>query len=631
MKIIKKFLFIISVIFLFGCTYSSNNPIKLSFDEIYIQVNEVIKLDVSSSLDVDIYFTSKNNDVAIVDQYGYIEGINEGTTKVIVSQGDYEKTCLVHVGNKEPNEIYILSLDDLNLRYGNDKVSFNAIFDSLVSSNVKVDWYINNELYFKESNSLDFYPNIIGDFDIYAKFKDIQSNTLHFTVNKAKLSISADNKEINYLDEDVELTYSINEGNLCYEDKIVGKLTREEGNNAGEYIISQGSLDIVNKEGLSVIDKYDFVFTEGVYKINKITQQEIKSEDVNLNTSSTTITIISEIENLEYSLDGKVWQDNNKFMNLEPNTDYDVFVRIKETINHISSGVLELKTHTLNQYSVNMYAINGNPKDEQYIIYDTLIYDEGDKVDITLTYPEVEGYTFTNYRFILDNEDIIDQNEIHLEEINQNINVYALYDINIYKVKFISQDSEVEYNFKYLDQIVFPEAGIKLGYIFTNWTNENDEIIDSSLLVKNNLILTANYELKNFMVIFYQSSQMVHSEVVAAYDKLTYMPENPSQTGYKFIGWNTKLDGSGTYYYSLQDLTKIKENLYLFAVYEIIQYKVTYLDFDGTLLNEELVDYGNRALYDVVPNREGYIFIGWSKSLDNITGDIEVTALYQEI
>ena len=80
-----------------------------------------------------------------------------------------------------------------------------------------------------------------------------------------------------------------------------------------------------------------------------------------------------------------------------------------------------------------MYAINGKPKDEQYIIYDTLIYDEGDKVDITLTYPEVEGYTFTNYRFILDNEDIIDQNEIHLEEINQNINVYALYDINIYK------------------------------------------------------------------------------------------------------------------------------------------------------------------------------------------------------
>lgn len=631
MKIIKKFLFLICLVFLFSCTYSSESPIKLSFDEVFIQVNEVIKLDVTSSKEEDINFYSRNIEVASVDQYGYITGLNEGTTKIVVTQGDYEKSCIVHVGIKEPTEIYILSPNNLNLTYGDDKVSFNAIFDSLVSSNVRVDWYINDKLYYEESNLLDFYPNVIGDFSIYAKYKDIQSNTLYFSVNKAKLEIIANNIEINYLEEDKELTYSINNGNLCYEDKIIGELTRESGSNAGEYLISQGSLDVINEEGISVIDKYDFVFKNGTYKINKITQQEINVDNVNLNITSTTITIISEIENLEYSLDGESWQESNRFMELEPNADYNVFVRIKETINYISSGVLELKAHTLKQYSVNMYAINGNPNDEQYIVYNTLTFDEGDKVDIELFYPKVEGYTFTNYRFIIDNEDILDQNEIHLDAINQNINVYALYDINIYQVKFISHDSEVEYNFKYLDPISFPEAGTKLGYVFTNWINENNDIIDSSLLVKDNLVLNATYELKNFMVIFYQSSQMVHSEVVAAYDNLSYMPENPSQTGYKFIGWNTKLDGSGTYYYSLQDLTKIKENLYLFAVYDIIQYKVTYLDHDGTLLNEELVDYGNRALYDAVPSREGYIFIGWSKSLDNITGDIEVTALYQEI
>ena len=124
---------------------------------------------------------------------------------------------------------------------------------------------------------------------------------------------------------------------------------------------------------------------------------------------------------------------------------------------------------------------------------------------------------------------------------------------------------------------------------------------------------------------------MVYSEVVAAYDKLTSIPENPTQEGYKFKGWNTKLDGSGTYYYTLSDLVKIKGDLYLFAVYDIEQCKVTYLDYDNSLIYEEIVNYGSRALYDYIPEREGYIFIGWSESLDKVTGDITVIALYQEL
>lgn len=634
MKKLKMYFGIIFIgisVFLFGCTHSSKSPLELSFNEIYVQVAETIKLDVSSSSDGVITFKSSNPKIATVTSDGLITGVAEGQTKIKVMQGNYYQNCIVNVGVQEPTKIYILSYDNLDLTYGDDSVNFKVIFDSIVSSNVSCDWYLNDKLIEESMNELDFIPNIAGDYEIYAKYKNIQSNTLHFKVKKAEINVTANDISIPYLEEEQELTYQISGGELCYNDKFVGQLIREEGNNAGTYKITQGNLSIVDSNGKNVIDNYEFNFNNGKYIIEKIAQQEIKNEDININVTSTTLTIKSEISNLEYSLDNEVWQDSNTFEDLSPDSDYLVFVRIKETINYISSGVLELNAHTLKQYRINMYSTNGNPANEEFVIYETLIYDEGATIDLVLHYPDVTGYTFKNYRFILNNEDIINQNEIHIDSLNQDINVYAIYEINIYEVTFVSYDKEEKYNFKYLDQISFPSANERVGYVFTNWINEDDIIINDAFLVTDNMTITAQYEMKNFVVAFYNSSQMIYSEVVAAYAGLTDIPENPTQEGYNFIGWNTKLDGSGTYYYTLSDLAKIKDDLYLFAVYEIMQYKVTYLDYDGTLLYEEMVDYGSRALYDQIPKRDGYIFIGWSASLDKITGNIEVSAQYQKI
>lgn len=618
-------------IFLFGCTYSSKSPLELSFNEIYVQVAETVKLDVSSSSDDAITFESSDPKIATVTSDGLITGVAEGQTKIKVMQGNYYQNCIVNVGIQEPTKIYILSYDDLDLTYGDGSVNFKVIFDSIVSSNVSCDWYLNDTLIEEAKNEIDFIPNTAGDYEIYAKYKNVQSNTLHFSVKKAQINVTANDISIPYLEEEQDLTYQITSGELCYNDAFIGQLTREEGNNAGIYKISQGSLSIADSNGKNVIDNYEFTFSNGKYIIEKIAQTEIKNEDISIDVTSTTLTINSEVPNLEYSLDSEVWQDSNTFENLNPDSDYLVFVRIKETINYISSGVLELNSHTLKQYKINMYSINGNPTNEEYVIYETLIYDEGATVDLVLHYPDVTGYTFKNYRFILNNEDITNQDEIHIDSLKQDINVFAIYEINIYEVTFVSFDKEEKYSFKYLDQISFPSANERVGYVFTNWINEDDIIIDDTFLVIDNMTITAQYEMKNFVVAFYNSSQMIYSEVVAAYASLTDIPENPTQEGYNFIGWNTKLDGSGTYYYTLSDLAKIKDDLYLFAVYEIMQYKVTYLDYDGTLLYEEMVDYGSRALYDQIPKRDGYIFIGWSASLDKVTGNIEVSAQYQKI
>ena len=53
--------------------------------------------------------------------------------------------------------------------------------------------------------------------------------------------------------------------------------------------------------------------------------------------------------------------------------------------------------------------------------------------------------------------------------------------------------------------------------------------------------------------------------------------------------------------------------------------KVRCLDKEGKLIKEETVKYGADATVD------GYEFSGWDRAFDNVTEDIDVTALYREL
>ena len=60
-------------------------------------------------------------------------------------------------------------------------------------------------------------------------------------------------------------------------------------------------------------------------------------------------------------------------------------------------------------------------------------------------------------------------------------------------------------------------------------------------------------------------------------------------------------------------------------------YTVTFKDWDGTILSEQLVVQGSAAPAPSVPTREGYQFIGWDVDFSNVTSDLVVTAQYEEI
>ena len=62
--------------------------------------------------------------------------------------------------------------------------------------------------------------------------------------------------------------------------------------------------------------------------------------------------------------------------------------------------------------------------------------------------------------------------------------------------------------------------------------------------------------------------------------------------------------------------------------YKINTYTVTFVDYDGKVLNEQTVDWDGAAIYPSDPSREGYHFTGWDQAIDHVKADRTVTAQY---
>ena len=63
----------------------------------------------------------------------------------------------------------------------------------------------------------------------------------------------------------------------------------------------------------------------------------------------------------------------------------------------------------------------------------------------------------------------------------------------------------------------------------------------------------------------------------------------------------------------------------------VVKHTVTFKDYDGRVIKEAIVKDGKTAAPPANPTRDGYNFIGWDKSLKNVTEDMEVTAQYEII
>ena len=179
----------------------------------------------------------------------------------------------------------------------------------------------------------------------------------------------------------------------------------------------------------------------------------------------------------------------------------------------------------------------------------------------------------------------------------------------------------------------------KEGYSFQGWSTKNNGVAEfqdkaelKNLSSKNgdNITLYAVWEIKVYQITFLDYDKSIIQQDKLEYNSKIILPENPTRKGYTFKNWD-------------KELSTVKENLTINALYDIDSYDISY-KLNGGTLDEAPTNY-NIESEDIIipsPKKDGYSFIGWTtpdnkepkidyKISTGSIGDKELTANYEPI
>ena len=112
------------------------------------------------------------------------------------------------------------------------------------------------------------------------------------------------------------------------------------------------------------------------------------------------------------------------------------------------------------------------------------------------------------------------------------------------------------------------------------------------------------------------------------------LPDNPTRTGYTFIGWKCDVDGI-TYQPGDQINWEYAENTTYTALWKPLSYTITFMS-DNTVLQSSKWNYDETPVYNGTPSKASddqyeYKFIGWDPEIKPVTGDATYTAQFEPV
>ncbi|MCL1874836.1 MAG: InlB B-repeat-containing protein [Synergistaceae bacterium] len=152
-----------------------------------------------------------------------------------------------------------------------------------------------------------------------------------------------------------------------------------------------------------------------------------------------------------------------------------------------------------------------------------------------------------------------------------------------------------------------PVVPVREGYTFSGWDADFSNVTDD-------LFVTAQYKINTYTVIFMADGAEFSSQIIE-HGSAAVDPGVPVKTGHAFGGWD-------------KDFSDVTADMTVTALFSVIDYTVTFVDWNGEVLKKHTVPYGAGATAPVDPVREGHTFTGWDKNFSNITEDLTVTAMY---
>jgi len=271
-----------------------------------------------------------------------------------------------------------------------------------------------------------------------------------------------------------------------------------------------------------------------------------------------------------------------------------------QTTVSIALGSFGNKNYTAN-WTLNTYTVTFIDHDGMELSQQTV--NHGSAAIAPATAPTRAGHTFTGW-------------DVEFGNVTSDLTVTALYTDDLqptYTVTFVDWNGAV-----LKTQIVnentaaiAPTAPTREGYTFIGWdVNFNN--------VTSNLTVMAVYEITSYTVTFVDWNSTILKTQTVNHGSSATAPTTPTRVGYTFSGWD-------------KAFSNVTDDLTVTALYTDDSqptYTVTFADWNGTVLKTQIVNENTAAIAPTAPTREGYAFTGWDKTFSNVTGDLTVTAQY---
>lgn len=190
--------------------------------------------------------------------------------------------------------------------------------------------------------------------------------------------------------------------------------------------------------------------------------------------------------------------------------------------------------------------------------------------------------------------------------------VYVKWTINKYTVTFMDGEKVLKAytNVQHGDTVTAPEVSEKYGKTFIGWDKKFDN-------VTSDLTINAVYDVDTFKVTFKDGEKVLETQTVE-YEAAATAPDTARLSppeGMHFAKWD-------------KDFSKVTEDIEVSAVYELNEYTVTFKNGE-TMIKNERVKHGFAATAPNVFDTPTEKFVGWDKSFDNVTSDLIVNAKFE--
>lgn len=188
--------------------------------------------------------------------------------------------------------------------------------------------------------------------------------------------------------------------------------------------------------------------------------------------------------------------------------------------------------------------------------------------------------------------------------------VYVKWTINKYTVTFMDGEKVLATftNVTHGDTVTAPEVPEKDGKTFSKWDKDFSK-------VTSDLTINAVYDVDTFTVTFKDGEKVLETQTVE-YEAAATAPDTARLSppeGMHFAKWD-------------KDFSKVTEDIEVSAVYEINFYTVIFKNGETTLKIEKVKHGDSATPPNNPPDTPTAKFVGWDESFDNVTSDLIVNA-----